>query len=144
MLPLGTDCVGALLATPACAPKQRVPLDVSPITTAVFLDGEELEGMPQELRLRSDRPHTLMFKSEGHRTQMLLLRSVSIAGKPRLEPAAVKLRLIPLDATRRDLVIEPLSEAPPRVLPASPGPAEATDPADPPAPSGSSGGVPDE
>jgi hypothetical protein len=95
-----------LLGTLACAPKQRVPLDVVPAATSVYLDGEQLEEMPRELKLRSDRDHTLFFKSEGHRSALVVLRSRRREGKPRLEPARVRLRLVPLDPTGRNLVIE--------------------------------------
>jgi len=100
--------VGAL----GCAPKQRVPLDITPPTTSIYLDGEPLEGMPRELKLRSDQDHKLFFKSEGHRSELVVLRSSLHEGKPRLEPAGVRLRLIPLDPTRRQLVIESGGEAP--------------------------------
>ena len=95
-----------MLGTLACAPKQRVPLDVAPAATSVYLDGEQLEEMPRELKLRSDRDHTLFFKSEGHRSELVVLRSGRREGKPRLEPAQVRLRLVPLDPTGRNLVIE--------------------------------------
>ena len=104
--------VCALLCASACAPKQRVPLDISPTTASIYLDGEPLEGMPPELMLRSDRDHTLFFKSEGHRSELIVLRSGMSEGKPRLQPASVRLRLAPLDLTRRELVIEAVDEAP--------------------------------
>ncbi len=111
--------VCVLLSSLACAPKQRIPLDVAPTATAVFLDKERLEEMPRELELRCDRDHTLLFKSEGHRSELIVLRSVLRGGKPRLEPADVRLRLTPLDPVRRELVIEGETELP-RSSPASP------------------------
>jgi hypothetical protein len=107
--------VCVLLGSFACAPKQRVPLDISPSGTSIFLNGEELEEMPPELKLRSDRDHMLFFKSEGHRSELVVLRSKERDGEPHLEPSGVRLRLAPLDPTRRDLVIEagPEPEAPP-------------------------------
>ena len=110
VLPVFVLC--ALLGTLACAPKQRVPIDVTPLGTAVYLDGQQLEAMPRELKLRSDRDHTLFFKSEGHRSELIVLRSGESDGKPRLEPARVRLRLSPLDPTGRDLVIESGDDAP--------------------------------
>ena len=94
-----------------CAPKQRVPLDVTPAATAIYLDGKPLEGMPSELKLRSDQDHVLFFKSEGHASKMVVLESGQHEGKPRLLPAEVRLRLNPLDPTRRRLIIESGDEA---------------------------------
>jgi len=102
----GSLAVCALLGAIACAPKQLIPLDVSPISTSVYLDGEQLDTLPRELKLRSDRDHTLFFKSEGHRPELIVLRSSLRDGKPRLDPARVQLRLAPLDPIRRELRIE--------------------------------------
>jgi hypothetical protein len=104
--------LGVSLSAVACAPKQRVPIDVTPLSTAVYLDGQQLEAMPRELKLRSDRDHTLFFKSDGHRSELIVLRSDASEGKPRLDPAGVRLRLVPLDPTGRDLVIDSGDEGP--------------------------------
>lgn len=106
----GSLAVCALLGAIACAPKQLIPLDVSPISTSVYLDGEQLDTLPRELKLRSDRDHMLFFKSEGHRAELIVLRSSLRDGKPRLDPARVQLRLAPLDPIRRELRIEQASE----------------------------------
>jgi hypothetical protein len=95
----------AFLAGFGCAPKQRVPLDVSPATAAIYLDGVLLDEIPPELKLRSDRDHKLFFKSQGHRSELVVLRSLEQDGKQTLEPAGVQLRLAPLDPTRRELSI---------------------------------------
>jgi hypothetical protein len=100
------------MGTLACAPKQRVPIDVTPLSTSIYLDGQQLEAMPRELKLRSDRDHTLFFKSDGHRSELIVLRSDASDGKPRLEPAGVRLRLSPLDPTGRELIIESGEDTP--------------------------------
>ena len=98
--------IWAVVGVLGCVPKQRVPLDITPIATHLYLDGEPVDGMPRELKLRSDQDHTLFFKSEGHRPELVVLRSSLHQGKPRLEPAGVHLRLAPLDPKHRQLVIE--------------------------------------
>lgn len=98
--------LGALLL--ACAPHQWVPIDVEPSHAAVYLDGEPLEGEPEELKLRSDRDHTVLVKSPGHHGELVVLRSVERKGEPVLEPDGVRVRLAPTRARGRELVIEPV------------------------------------
>jgi hypothetical protein len=98
--------VAASLAL-ACAPKQVIPLEVSPDAVTVFLNGEALAGAPVELELRSDRDHKLFFKREGYRPEMVVLRRAGSEDQPRLEPAEVRVRLAPLTGrAQKDLVVE--------------------------------------
>ena len=107
--------VSSLLGIVGCAPKQRVPLDVNPATVSIYLDGEALEEIPQELTLRSDRDHKLFFKSHGHRSALVVLRSVQGENEARLEPAAIRLRLVPLDPSRRELSVTGAEKRPTQV-----------------------------
>jgi len=113
----GLLSVCLLLSSSACAPTQRVPLEVSPETVSIYLDGELLDGTPQELELRSDRDHKLFFKSRGHRSELIVLRSLEDEGGVRLEPAGIALRLAPLDPTRRELSISGAADAQVQIQP---------------------------
>lgn len=96
-----------VLLCAACAPKQRIPLAVSPHPATVYVDGEALEVIPGEIELRSDRAHVLFFKSEGYRPERVVLESVEVEGKPRLQPAQVNVSLAPATRGGRQLSIEP-------------------------------------
>jgi len=99
--------IAGLLVANACAPKQRIPLDVAPHGARLYLDGEPVEALPPELELRADRDHKLFFKSEGHRPELVVLRTATDAdGRSKLEPAAVRLRLVPLSESGRQVLIE--------------------------------------
>jgi len=91
---------------------QRVPLDVVPHSTSIYLDGEPLADRPGALELRSDRAHVLFFRSEGYRPEQVVLRTSESGGTPRLEPAEVRVRLTPLRPTTRDLDLEQESAGP--------------------------------
>lgn len=106
----------AMLLVPAalaCAPKQRIPLDVAPRPATLYLDGRPLESIPPEIELRADRAHVLFFKSDGYRPERVVLESNEVEGKARLSPAAVRVRLVPADRGGRDLKIEADREPPP-------------------------------
>lgn len=90
----------------ACAPKQRIPLEVGPGPVAVYLDGQLLDGVPAEIELRADRGHVLFFRSEGYRSERVLLYPRERDGKPFLEPAQVSLRMVPVIASTRSFEIE--------------------------------------
>jgi len=96
-----------LMLSAACAPKQRIPLEVAPRPATLFVDGEALESIPDELELRSDRPHVLFFKRDGYRSQRVVLETVEVDGRPRLEPDVVSIELAPAARGGRELVIEP-------------------------------------
>lgn len=109
---LGLSVGLALVMASGCAPKQVVPLSVSPVETTLYLDGERVEGRPAELRLRSDRDHKLFFKAEGYRSELVVLRRTGDESKPRLEPGQVTVRLAPaVGRAEKGLEIE-LEEAP--------------------------------
>ena len=95
------------LTTTACVPHQWVPVRVHPSNAAVYLDGKPLESDIEEVKLRSDRDHTVLVKSPGHRGELVILRSVEREGDPMLEPDGVWVRLAPEAGLGRDLVIEP-------------------------------------
>lgn len=114
--PMRVASVGVSLCTLgflglACAPHQWVPVDVEPPSATVYLDGEALEDLPEELKLRSDRDHTFLVKSPGHRGELVVLRSVEQDGDSVLEPEGVQVRLVPTAARGRELIIEPVPES---------------------------------
>ena len=91
----------------ACAtPVQQVRLDVGPAPVAVFVDGERQASAPDQLQLRSDRAHVLLFQREGYRPERVVLHSRNEGGTHRLEPSSVHVRLAPLVPTQRDVLIE--------------------------------------
>ncbi len=90
-----------------CAPVQRIPLEVVPADASLFVDGREVPGSPEAIELRSDRDHTLYFKSPGYRPELRVLESRTDAGEARLEPDAVRVRLRSLRPERREVRIEP-------------------------------------
>ena len=95
-----------LLAVPGCAPKQVIPLDVTPAPSEVYLDKAPLEAPASQLELRADRDHTLFFKRSGYRSELVVLETREIDGKKRLVPARVELRLRPLGSGTQDLEVE--------------------------------------
>jgi hypothetical protein len=108
--------VGAIRATllaivlsalfPGCAPKQQIPLVVSPQPVTVYLDREELEEVPEVLELEADRDHRLFFKRPGYRSQLIVLTTTEVDGKPRLEPADIRVELQQAIKTTRRLEVE--------------------------------------
>ena len=89
-----------------CAPMQRIPLDVQPAAATLFLDGQALETVPEELALRSDRDHKLYFKHEGYHPALIVLITRDEAGEPTLDPPAVRLELEPLRLLGREIKID--------------------------------------
>jgi hypothetical protein len=93
----------AMLA--ACATKQRVSLDVVPAEVTIYLDGKPLAGVPTEVELRADQGHVLFFRAEGYRPERVMFFSRQRDGKPYLEPAEVRLQLVPRIASTRNFEI---------------------------------------
>ena len=94
--------VAMLVAMAAsCAIKQRIPLDVAPEEVTIYLDGKQLESTPIELKLRADQGHVLLFRAEGYRPERVVFFSRQRDGKPYLEPAEVRLQLVPRVASTR-------------------------------------------
>ena len=100
--------LGVSLFVLGCAPFQTIPLDVEPRESSVYLDGEVLKDHSGTLKLRSDRDHTVLVKSEGHRGELVVLRSVVQEGDPVLVPPGVHVRLQPSRSNRREVQIEVL------------------------------------
>jgi hypothetical protein len=99
----------------ACAPLQTVELRVEPTPTSVHVDGKSVSPVPASLELRADRDHSLFFKRDGYRPELVVLQSRPGESGPRLEPARVEARLRPLAGKSRDVEIEteePLPDAP--------------------------------
>ena len=101
-------CMGML--TTSCAPTQLIPIDTTPGTLSVFVDGHARElDAPTKLKLRSDKDHTLFFKHPGYRPQLVILHSGpedACRYKRQLEPAELSLQLQPLHGRSLELEIE--------------------------------------
>ena len=112
-LAAGPAALLALLAmlAPGCAAKQRVTLDCIPEAVTVYVDGEALDEVPEDLKLRRDRHHTLFFKGPGYRSEMVVLRSEEKDGELWLSPGEVCVRPVLVDVERQ-LQIEVEEEAP--------------------------------
>lgn len=88
-----------LAALPACAlifPFQRVPIEVTPVDADVFVDGKQMDAGNRSPNLRSDRDHTVFLKAEGYRPELIILKVDRAEGRPRLDPASVRVDLRPL------------------------------------------------
>lgn len=94
-----------LVATSACAPKQRIPLDIGPGPVLLFVDGELVLEIPEELELRADRDHKVFVKRDGYTPEMVVLESTGREGRDQLEPARIDIRLQPRRGDR-DVLIE--------------------------------------
>lgn len=85
----------------ACAPKQRIPLDLGPGAVELYVDGERAEGVPQEVELRSDRDHKLFVKRPGYVPELIVLETQEVDGAVALEPPEVRIRLHPMIGDRQ-------------------------------------------
>ena len=90
---VGVAVAVLLVATAACAPKQRIPLDIGPGPVLLFVDGELTLEIPEELELRSDRDHKIFIKRDGYTPEMVVLESTERDGREQLEPARIDVRL---------------------------------------------------
>ncbi len=88
------------LAFFACAPKQRVPLDLGPAPVELFVDGERAEELPPELELRSDRDHKIFVKRPGYIPELVVLEAREVDGRDGLVPDRVHVRLQPVVGDR--------------------------------------------
>ena len=84
-----TRLVLALLFATGCAAKQRVSLDCVPHEVSVYVDGRQLEGSPDSVELRADRPHTVFFKGGDYEPRMVVLEPREVDGRSELAPAEV-------------------------------------------------------
>jgi hypothetical protein len=90
-----------------CAPRQVVPLSLTPADLTVFVDSRPIEGAPPDsLALRADRPHVLFFRKVGYRPEQVVLRSERVGGEPKLRPARIDVRLERLAPVGRRLEVE--------------------------------------
>jgi hypothetical protein len=94
------------VALTGCAPKQRIPLEVGPGPVTLYVDGQQLEALPAEVELRADKGHVLFFRAEGYRSERVLLFARERDGRPHLEPAQVKLKMVPAVAGTRSFEIQ--------------------------------------
>jgi hypothetical protein len=73
---------------------QKVSLSCVPADVQIYVDGRELEGRPQAVKLGSKEPHTLYLKGGGFRPQMVVLESQEADGKRVLSNADLCQRLV--------------------------------------------------
>lgn len=91
------------LGVAGCAlifPFQRVAVQATPGDSAIFVDGKPIGVPPLSLNLRADRDHSIFVKRHGYRPELVIVRSLRDSGKPRLDPASVKVVLLPLTPGR--------------------------------------------
>jgi hypothetical protein len=79
----------ALVLAGGCAAKQRVSLDCVPHEVSVYVDGRRLEGSPDSVDLRADRPHTVFFKGGDYEPRMVVLEPREVDGRSELAGADV-------------------------------------------------------
>lgn len=71
-----------------------VRLAVEPEPVVLFVDGERVEGVPEQLELTANRDHTLFFQREGYRSQLIIVRTrEGEDGVDVLSPDRVEVRL---------------------------------------------------
>lgn len=85
----------------ACAPKQTYPLDCVPRQVTIYVDGEKLDELPDQLELRTDGPHVVFFRGGGVEPRMVVLDSEERDGKQRLAPESVCLEPVFSPVERR-------------------------------------------
>jgi hypothetical protein len=78
-----------LLAISGCAHTQTFQLDCVPRGVTVYLDKAPLDGTPESIDLRTDRPHVLFFKGEGYESMMVVLETEETPDGPALSPRDV-------------------------------------------------------
>lgn len=101
----------SLLGLSGCAPKQPIPLDLAPAPLVVYLDGERLDEIPEELILRANRDHTVFVKRDGYRPQLVILTTGEVEGEAVLTPDSISLELKRITDTAKALTVE-LEEVP--------------------------------
>lgn len=87
-------------------PVQRVSLHIEPADARVFIDGKAVAPGTASAELRSDLPHIVLVKRDGYRPAQTVLETRSVEGRPRLDPAEVRLRLDPLVPKESDFRID--------------------------------------
>jgi hypothetical protein len=109
----------AVLVWAACAPKQRVPLDLGPAPVELYVDGALATEVPLEVKLRADRDHKIFVKRAGYVPELVVLETREVDGRYGLAPAEVRIRLRPI-AGDPDLEIEEEDPDGPGDAPGSP------------------------
>ena len=78
----------AAAAALGCSTTQTVDLRCVPSEVTVYVDGRELDEVPESIELSQDEAHKLFFKGGPYEPQMVVLESTETAeGERRLEPA---------------------------------------------------------
>jgi len=94
-------------AVAACAPNQRVALELEPMPVEVYVDGRRVEGeTPEYVELAANRSHIVMFKREGYRSQQIAIQSTRTLDGYRLIPATIRVALRPADPRGHSVQIE--------------------------------------
>lgn len=112
-------CAFGLAGCALIFPFQRVAVDATPGDSAIFVDGKPIGVSPQSLNLRADQDHSVFVKRHGYRPELVILRSLRDTGRPRLEPAAVKVTLMPV-TPGREVEVEVEQPGPGGAPPAQP------------------------
>lgn len=118
----GIAAVALALLASGCAlifPFQRVAVEATPGDSAIYVDGKPIGVSPKSLNLRADKDHSVFVKRHGYRPELVILRSLRDTGRPRLEPAAVKVTLMPV-TPGREVEVEVERPAPGETPPAQP------------------------
>jgi len=82
----------ALLGTLGCASTQKITLECVPENVVVYVDGNALDRLPEELKLERDQYHTVFVKAEGYRPSLIVLRTEESDGEKRLSPDSLCVR----------------------------------------------------
>jgi hypothetical protein len=77
-----------------CVPKQRVPLMLGGGDHEVFVNGERVDEVTSDLRLRADRDHTVFIRRPGYKPELVVLRSEGESGEETLNPSRIELQLV--------------------------------------------------
>ena len=79
-----------------------------PEQVTVYVDQEALDGVPEALVLRSDRPHKIFLKGPGYEPQLIVLEpQLDERGRKALQPKQICVELVPVGVDRRlELEIE--------------------------------------
>ena len=96
----------ALLLSFGCAPTQVIPIRAEPQPILIYLNGEKLEEPKSSLELKANRNHTLYFKRDGYKSELVILRTQEIDGEDALRPERVDLELEALVESRPGLQLE--------------------------------------
>ena len=82
-------------------------VDCVPEEVKIYVDGRLLDEIPEELTLRADEDHTLYFKGEGYRPELVVLRTDG-ADTPKLTPDTLCVKPVLLGMDREiEMEIDP-------------------------------------